>query len=101
MHRLKRYFALVLYMRDMVIGKRLHGNVFKVIVQNLLFREVTHVILLDFPTDTDALTQKKLYFRYITWLRCLFDSGNCHLLFEEISFAHCQEEKALILIEHY
>lgn len=100
MHRLQRYFSLVLYMREMVIGKRLHGNVFKVVAQNLLFRAVIHVFLFDFLTETDALTQKKFYFRYITWMRCLFESWNCHLRFEEISFAHCQETEALILLEH-
>lgn len=65
MHRLKRYFSLVLYMREMVIGKRFHGNVFKVIAQNLIFRAVIHVILFDFHTDTDALTWTKFYFRSI------------------------------------
>lgn len=52
-------------MCEMVIGKRLHGNVFKVIAQNLLFRAVIDVILLDFHTDTDALTRTKFYFRSV------------------------------------
>lgn len=67
MQRLQRYFSLVLYMREMVIGKRLRGNFFKVIAQNLLFRPVIHVILFDFHTDTDALTRTKIYFRFIIY----------------------------------
>lgn len=65
MHRLQRYFSIVLYVREMVIGKRLHGNVFKVIAQNLLFRAVIHVNLFDYHTDTDALTRTNFYFRSI------------------------------------
>lgn len=72
MYRLQRYFSSVLYMREMVIGKRLHGNVFKVIAQNLLFRAVIHVILFDFHTDTDALTRTKFYFRSV-----IHERGDC------------------------